>query len=314
MPDEAYDPVEVVGFGMLTPCVVLAVDRLPKQNDGELIQAWGEFIYDDAAIVATLLRDWSVSTGLIGTALGDDQRGRDVVSRLKALGVQGEIRLEPDIHTPLEVEIADPSGARTYFWERKPAVLDTLASADLSLVAGAQWLYVDWYDGDHILRAMDEARRLGVDVFLNLEYGHQQPELLERYARRATICQAVTGVIQSEGDPVQVAEALLGAGVTTALVTLGGEGCVVAQNDLSLRVRAPQVSVVDGAAAGATLSAGFIYGHLRGWSLEDSIRFATAAASLKCTVVGPRAFPLQDVHSVAKSIEVEQLDVKSSQS
>ena len=77
-------------------------------------------------------------------------------------------------------------GARTYFWERAPEVLATLDTADLSLLAGAGLLYVDWYDGDHILRAMDEAIRLGMPVFLNFEHGHADSELLKRYAGRAT--------------------------------------------------------------------------------------------------------------------------------
>ena len=50
--------------------------------------------------------------------------------------------------------------------------------------------------------------------------------------------------------------------------------------------------VGDGCGAGATFSAGFLYGVLQGWGLEEGARFAVAAASLSCTVVGPRAFPL----------------------
>jgi 5-dehydro-2-deoxygluconokinase len=302
-------PVEVVGFGMITSCIVVAVEQFPQHNTGALITGWGEFIYDDAAIVACLLRGWQIPSGLIGTALGDDQRGREVVRRLREVGVQCDIRLVPDLETPLEIDVSDPSGARTYFWRREREILDTLDSADLSLLEGARMLYVDWYDGDHILRAMDEADRLGVPVFLNLEHGHQVPEMLDRYARRATICQAVTDAAQRRRDPRKVAEKLLEAGVGTGLVTLGGDGCLVAGDDEMLRVRPPRVSVVDGAAAGATFSAGFIYGYLRGWDLEQSVRFATAAASLKCKVVGPRAFPIQEIESLAREIPVERISV-----
>ena len=299
--------MEVVCFGMITPCIVVAVEQFPQHNTGALITGWGEFIYDDAAIVAGLLRGWQIRSGLIGTALGDDRRGREVVRQLQEIGVLGEIRLVPDLETPLEIDVSDPSGARTYFWRREREVLDTLDSADLSLLEGARLLYVDWYDGDHILRAMDEADRLGVPVFLNLEHGHYDPETLERYAGKATICQAVTDAAQRRGDPLEVAEKLLEAGAGTALVTLGGDGSLAASADEMLRVRPPRVSVVDGAAAGATFSAGFIYGYLRGWDLEQSVRFATAAASLKCKVIGPRAFPLQEIESLARTISVEPL-------
>ncbi|MCH8094090.1 MAG: carbohydrate kinase family protein [Chloroflexi bacterium] len=302
-------PVEVVCFGVITPCIVVAVEQFPQHNTGALITGWGEFIYDDAAIVAGLLRGWQIPSGLIGTALGDDRRGREVVRQLREVGVQGEFRLAPDLETPLEIDVSDPSGARTYFWRREREILDTLDSADLSLLEGTRMLYVDWYDGDHILRAMDEADRLGIPVFLNLEHGHRDPELLDRYTRKATICQAVTDVAQRRGDPLEVAETLLEAGAGTALVTLGADGCLAASRDERLRVRPPRVSVVDGAAAGATFSAGYLYGYLRGWDLEESVRFATAAASLKCKVVGPRAFPPQEIESFARGIIVEHVSI-----
>ncbi len=301
--------VEVVCFGMLTPAVVLVVDELPAHNTGALIKQMREFISDDAAIVATVLRGWDVRCGLIGTALGDDPRGREVAQQLRALGIQGEVRLSPHIETPFEVNVSDRFGARTYFWKRDPEVLATLDTADLSMLRGARWLYVDWYDGDHILRPMDEARRLGVSVFLNLEHGHEDAALLERYARRATICQAVTDAAQRGGDPLAVAHKLLDAGVETVLVTLAGDGALAVGDGQALRVRAPRVAVVDGCGAGATFSAGVIYGRLRGWDLARTLRFATAAASLKCTVVGPWAAPLEAIQRLAGEVVVERTEL-----
>ena len=69
----------------------------------------------------------------------------------------GKVRLSKNITTPFEVDVSDRTGARTYFWQREPRVLNTLDTADLSLLRGARMLYVDWYDGDHIVRAMDAA-------------------------------------------------------------------------------------------------------------------------------------------------------------
>ncbi len=302
------NPPEVVGFGMITPVAILVVDQLPEHNTGALIKAVSEFIFDDAAIVACLLRQWEMQTGLIGTALGDDPRGREVARQLEEQGVLGEVRLSPHISTPFEVDISDQTGARTYFWQRTPQVLDTLDTADLSLLEGTRLLYVDWYDGDHILRAMDEANRLGVPVFLNLEHGHADTNILNRYAGRAAICQAVTDAAQrGEESPLDVARKLLEAGVNTALITLAGEGCLAVQGAEAIRVYAPQVQVVDGCGAGATFSSGFIYGYMKGWSLEVSVRFATAAASLKVTRPGLQMFPVEEVMALASKLKVERL-------
>ena len=61
---------EVVCFGFVVPAYVITVDALPEYNTGGLIRQVDEFISDDAAIVACLLRGWSMATGLIGTTLG----------------------------------------------------------------------------------------------------------------------------------------------------------------------------------------------------------------------------------------------------
>jgi sugar/nucleoside kinase (ribokinase family) len=293
---------------MLTPVEILVVEQLPEHNTGALIQDASEFIFDDAAIVACLLRQWDVPAGMIGTAVGDDPRGHNLAQQLKEWGVQGEVRFSQEIKTPLEVDISDRTGARTYFWQREAHVLATLDTADLSLLRGAQMLYVDWYDGDHIVRAMDEAAHLGVPVFLNLEHAHTDPALLARYAGRARICQAVTDAAQKEdSDPLEVARKLVRAGVETALITLASEGSLVVSGEEILRVHAPQMVAVDGCGAGATFSAGFIYGHLQCWGLEESVRFATAASALKVTRAGLEMFPLEEIHALAAQIEVERL-------
>ncbi len=300
------NPPVYVGFGMLTPVAILVVDELPQHNTGALISEISEFVFDDAAIVACLLRQWNVPTGIIGTAVGDDERGRALAQKLKDWDVQGEVRLSANIKTPLEVDVSDRTGARTYFWKRDPEVLATLDSADLSLMQKARVLYVDWYDGDHIVRAMDEAARLKIPVFLNMEHGHADPNLLVRYGGRASICQAVTDAAQKEeSDPLAVARKLLRAGVETALITLAGEGSLVVHRNEILRIWAPQVRVVDGCGAGATYSAGFIYGWLQDWSLEQSVRFATAAASLKVTRSGLEMWPVDDIQIQAAGLQVE---------
>ncbi len=308
-PANGHQPIsaphaDVICFGMITPAIVMTVDDMPAHNTGAQVKTVREFISDDAAIVAMLLRGWNVRSGLIGTALGDDAAGRGVVHRLQNAGVAGHVRLSPEITTPFEVNVSDLSGERTYFWQRDPTILATLATAELSLLSQARLLYVDWYDGDYILRPMAEARRLGVPVFLNLEYGHDDLDRLTRFGRDTTICQVVTDAAQQGGDAMAIARTVLASGVETVLVTLGAEGCLVMNHSAWFRVEAPEVNVVDGCGAGATFSAGIIYGYLQRWELETIVRFAVAAASLKCTVVGPQAFPLPDIHELAADLNV----------
>ena len=315
MPNTKNKPPAYVGFGMLTPVYIMALDKLPKHNTGALVHQVSEYVYDDAAIIACNLRQWNVQTGMIGTSVGDDLLGHHIEDTLQNLGVLGKVRFTNKYKTPLEVNISDKTGARTYFWQRSPEILSTLDTADLSMLKDARLLYVDWYDGDHIIRAMNEARRLGVPVFLNLEHGHNAPEIMEKYVSRATICQAVTDDAQigRKGAMLSVAKKLLKAGIKTAIITMARQGCMAVQGDEIIRVYAPKVKVIDGSGAGATFSSGFIYGHLKGWRLEETIRFAIAAASLKVTRSGLKMFSIKEIKELAATLRVERLEYRDDQ-
>ena len=118
---------------------------------------------------------------------------------------------------------------------------------------------------------------------------------------------------KDESDPLDVARKLIRAGVETAIITLASEGSLVVSGDEVIRVHAPQMVAVDGCGAGATFSAGFIYGHLQGWGLEESVRFATAAASLKVTRAGLEMFPFDEIMALAAKVEVEQLAIPANE-
>ena len=297
----------VVCFGMITPARVLVVDSLPGWNTGAVSTSSAEFISDDAAIVAGLLAAWSVPTELAGTALGDDDSGRRTVRQLREMGVGGKFELSEEIETPFEVNVSDSLGGRTYIWDRRPEVLATLDNADLSAIKGAKLLYVDWYDAPHIVRAMKAAGAAGVPVMLNLEHGHQVSDALSTLVPHATICQAVTDAAQLETDAESVARLLVSRGAETALVTLAAGGVVGIRGDEAIHVAAPHIKPADTCGAGATFSAGFIASVLAGVEFEESLRFAVAAASLKCTIVGLRAFPRGQIRELAESLEVCRL-------
>ena len=132
---------------------------------------------------------------------------------------------------------------------------------------------------------------------------------MEKFASRATICQAVTDAAQigKKGAMLSVAKKLLKAGIKTAIITMASQGCMVVQDDEIVRIYAPKVKAVDGSGAGATFSSGFIYAYLKKWSLEESVRFAIAAASLKVTHSGLRMFPVKEIKALASTLRVDRM-------
>jgi len=277
---------EVICFGVLSYLQLMVVDQVPVFNGGTPISQLIDSFGDDAAIVAWMLHQLGQGTTFIPSALGDDDLGNKIARTVKDLGVPVEVVVDPAVSTVAELSIADPSGARTYFYKRTPELLATLDAADLSSIENASYLYVDWYDGDHILRAIKKASALGIPVFVNLEDQHDNQELLAKLVPHVTVCQ-----VSADGRPEaehmeSIANGLLKAGLGTVLVTGGGQGSLVADRGQSVRVEAPLVEMIDGNGAGSCFSASFIFGNLQGWDLERCARFSTALSSIKCRVAG----------------------------
>ena len=296
---------EVVCFGVLSYLQLMVVDQVPVHNGGTPIRQLTDLYGDDAAIVAGMLHQWGQSARFIPSAVGEDELGRKVASTVGRLGVPVRVTVKPGVTTVAELSIVDPSGARTYFYQRTPELLATLDETGLAPLDCAAYLYVDWYDGDHILRPMKAAFKLGVPVFVNVESQYGDRELLTKLAPYTTVCQVSADDSNAEADMATIAKGLLDAGIDTAVVTGGSRGCLAAHAGETVRVNVPQVEVVDGNGAGSCFSAGFIFGRVRGWNLERCARFATAQASLKCGVPGYSVASVEEGERLAATLQTE---------
>jgi len=298
----------VVCFGYVNPGEVFFVERYPAANTGAYVRAKHAFIGADCAMVAQMLAGWGVEAHLIGNALGADELGHRTLRALNERGVHTHIALRRDLRTPHEVDISDRAGTRTFFVEDAPQVWGSLADADLTPICGAAMLYVDWYVGPPVERAVDFARTHGVPVFINVEYSLKRPELHRSLIAKSTYAQSpMSDVHVGQEDPYALIAALRGLGARIAFVTRGKHGSLAADDKGLVAVPAPSVDVVDTQGAGAVYSAAAIYGVLAGWTTAEVARFATAAASLKCAQHGLLSLTVADIlarlPALAESLE-----------
>ena len=293
---------DVVCFGFLTHSLLLTVDSLPPPNGGSPVRETIETVGDDAAIVASILTSWDVPARLMSSPFGSDYYGERVRDHLEAWGVDVGGRLVEGFETPLEVAILDADGGRTYFQRREASALATLTPPSAAELSGAGLLYVDWYDGPSVAEAAATASSLGVPVYLNLESRYEGDSLPPDLLRYADICQVSMDEPDALGSPDDIARSLIERGVETVLVTMGGEGCLVARGNRVYRVRSPATNIVDCFGAGAAFSAGAIYGLREGWPLERVARFATAYSGMKCGVTGMAALSIGEIERTAATL------------
>jgi ribokinase len=98
---------------------------------------------------------------------------------------------------------------------------------------------------------------------------------------------ALTGLpVDSVASADAAASALLAAGVSKVIVTLGEQGALFASKSRSEHFPAPKVQPIDTTAAGDTFVGGFAAALAAGKSESDAIRFGQVAAALSVTRSG----------------------------
>jgi sugar/nucleoside kinase (ribokinase family) len=247
-------------------------------NTAWFLAAWGQEVAVHGVVGADPLGDWLVDAM--------HTRGLDPCGVLRAR----------DQRTSASVVLVDPSGERAFLHcvganaVLGPDRLDSarLLDAEALHVAGVRVL--PGLDGAPLAELLGAARRRGLLTSVDTtfepsgDWSSVHPALRECdvFAPAIEEARAITGV----DEPGEACEALVGLGVRRAAVTMGAQGCWVADRDECLHVPARTVAVVDTTGAGDAFSAGFLLGTLAGWSLSRAAELATAAGALATTRVG----------------------------
>ena len=293
----------IVCLGPAVSGLALAVERYPSANDGAFVSKTERYLGADAVMIAQALGSWGANVKLITNALGDDDLGRAALAALARSNVHHNLELRTDFETPLELDVCDRAGTRTWFVEQRWDIFNTVNEADLSAIATAGLLYVDWYAAKPaVARALALAHEHNIPVFLNVEFAENN-EAFRHLIHNTEFVQTWVNDVDSEVDACARAEAVRVAGARQSLITRGALGALgVDANGRCTQIDAPIIDVVGTIGAGALFSAGFIHAHTSGKDFANSLRFAVAAASLKCNHLAPLAASIADIDHVAAGL------------
>lgn len=287
-------PFEVIAVGRL------GVDLYPEQVGVGLaeVSTFAKSLGGTAANVAVAAARHGRRTALV-SRVGADPFGGYLRAELRRYGVDERwVTPVTDLPTPVTFcEIFPPDRFPIYFY-RYPTAPDLRVDGsglDLAAVraAGVLWLTgtglsAEPSRGAHLaaLRARDRAPL----TILDLDYRPQfwpsaaaAGEALRAVLPLVTVavgnaeeCAVATG----EHDPQAAAGALLAAGVTLAVVKLGGDGVLAVTAGRSVRVPPVRVDVVNGLGAGDAFGGALCHGLLAGWPLPRVLAFANAAGAI----------------------------------
>jgi len=288
---------DVVCLGILVADVIARpVDDLPVRGSLGLVEEISLHGGGCALNTASVLARLGLSASVVGK-VGADPFGDFVLGLLDERGVErGGVLRDPEAPTSATVVLVDSGGERTFL--HLPGANGCLRLDELddeALFSGralhlAGALVMPELDGQPAAAVLELAKECGLTTSLDTVWdatGRWErilPSLpfVDLFVPSLAEAAAISG----EQEPEAAAARLRERGVGTVSLKLGAEGCYVAGAQFEGYVAAPAVEAVDSTGAGDAFAAGFLYGHLTGWPLERTARFANAAGALATTAVG----------------------------
>jgi len=285
----ADKPFDVVGFGLNSVDHLCVVERHPRLDSKQQLLTYDVQPGGQVPTALVALQRWGLRTAYVG-GFGDDAGG--VMSRaalitegvdLSAAIVRSNTRQQVSV-----ILIDAVSGERSVLWERVEDLV--LRSGELrgeTLTAG-RVLLMDAVDMPAAIDAARRAKEEGMLTVLDTDTPAVGIDELLRLTDVLIVGAEFPARLTGLADLRAALRAAAKRGPWFVGVTLGPGGALGYGGGEFHYVPAFRVPVVDSTGAGDIFHAGSIYGLLHGWSVPETLRFAAAAAALKCEKLGGR--------------------------
>jgi len=282
-------PFDVVGMGLNSVDFIGVVPEFPVPNSKMKMLRFSKEGGGQVATAMVALSRWSMKTKYIGK-VGDDELGQFSLHCLRQEGVDvSSVMIEPNATNQFAMIIVDGStGDRTILWNRDERLMYREGELRKEEIRSGKLLHLDGHDIDASIQCARWAKEEEIPIVVDLD--KVEPLTSE-------LIKEVDFVITSSRFPMLFTgisdqkKALLELQKHTSgflCATLGHEGAMALVNGEFLSIEGLKVKSVDTTGAGDIFHAGFIYGLLQNWEVVEILRFANAAAALKCQDLGGR--------------------------
>jgi len=280
---------DVIGVGH---CAVDYLGMLERYPDVDSKTELSEFSMQGGGPVATAM----VTLATLGSPvsfvgkISDDDFGVFIRQGLREAEVDTSgLIVVPDLVSPYSFIVVERKTAkRTVFWTRGNVPILEPGEVKLELLDGAKVLHVDGIQMQAQIEVAKYARSKGIHVVYDAGSVREGMEELIGLTDTLIASERFAAEMGS-GALAESLKRLAAKGPKTVVITIGEDGSVGMENDETYIVPAIEVEAVDTTGAGDVYHGAFIYGLVQGWSLRERMRFAGAAAGLKCRSMGGRA-------------------------
>ena len=282
-------PFGVVGMGLNSVDFLCVVPEFPPPNSKMQMLQFSKQGGGQVATTMVALSRWGVKTKYVGK-IGEDELGRFSLDSIRQEGVDiSSVTIEPHATNQFAMIIVDGStGERTILWNRDERLMYRDGELRKEEVCSGKILHLDGHDIHAALQCARWAREEGIRTIVDLD----KVESLT-----SELIKQIDFIITSSRFPMMYTgisdqkKALLELQKYTSgflCSTLGDDGAMALVNGKFLLIEGHKMKAVDTTGAGDVFHSGFIYGLLQNWKAEQILRFANAAAALKCKELGGR--------------------------
>ncbi|HXW18845.1 MAG TPA: PfkB family carbohydrate kinase [Candidatus Acidoferrales bacterium] len=282
--------VDVVGVGLNATDTIIRLPHFPTLDSKVRVLSSDIRAGGQVASAMVACQRWGLRTRYVGK-VGDDWAADFQQQQFDAAGVESHLIREPNCASPASYILVDAKcGERTVLWGRDPRV--ELHPDDLrrEWVVNASALLVDGHDTAAAAQAARWAREAGNPVVGDFDNLYGGVEVLLEYVDHIITSLEFPGRLIGVRDPIQALpriHAKFKCHLTAA--TLGRNGVIAWDGVRFIYVPAFRVEAIDTTGAGDVFHGAYVYGIVRGMSLEENLEFSCAAAGLACNAVGARA-------------------------
>lgn len=117
--------------------------------------------------------------------------------------------------------------------------------------------------------------------------------------------EALLGVpVTNREEIIEGARKLQGMGIEIVVVSLGSDGALVVTEDGVIQGRPPKIEVVNTVGCGDSMTAAFAVGLSRGYSIEETLRYAVAVSAANAMTMQTGNFRQEDMEKILPEVEM----------
>lgn len=285
----ADKPFDVVGMGLNSVDFLTVVPEFPAPNSKIKMLEFSKQGGGQVATALVALSRWGVKTKYIGK-VGSDEWGQFSLQSLHQEGVNvSSVTTEPDATNQFATILVDAStGDRTILWNRDDRLMYREGELRKEEVCCGRLLHLDGHDIRAAIQCARWAKEESIPTVVDLDKVEPlTPELIQEIDFLITSSRfptLYTGIPDQNEAFLELQKQAPGFLCTT----LGPSGAMAWVNGEKFYAGGFDVKAWDTTGAGDVFHGGFIYGLLQNWEVEKILKFANAAAALKCLDLGGR--------------------------